>query len=110
MSKETMAREAVTCPGCGGVYAHIEYHAPHCSKVRLAGDVPLTGIAAVMADSLAKMGEMMGHGKELAKKAADATVRNSGVAELLHHGPVRDEKQRKGAKVKRTSAKGRKRG
>lgn len=105
MSKETASRDATVCPGCGGVFAHMPFHVDHCDRHLLGSDKPLTGIAAGIANTLESIGKTFpGVTPSMAKAAAEATVRSSGVASLLDHGKLPVTKpQRKGAKSKRTT-------
>lgn len=73
MSKESASREAHVCV-CGGTFAFMEYHWPHCP---LNPD-NLTGIARV----------------EIEKKFT-----KSELAQIAVHGPMRDQKIRRGKRT-----------
>jgi hypothetical protein len=95
MSKETMGADY--CPGCGGHFAFLANHVPHCKHDRLA-TAPLPRGLQAIADGLAAAGRAMGHAPELAKEAAEATVRNAKVADLIGHGPIPDTPKKKRGK------------
>lgn len=98
MSKESGSREAQQCPGCGNDFAFMAQHVPHCPGNRLAGHAPLPKGLQAIADGLAAAGRAFGHAPALAKAAAEATVRNTKVADLIGHGPVPDTPKKKRGK------------
>lgn len=72
MSKET----TYPCGKCGGSFAFMEYHTPHCPGVLPTAPLP-RGLQAI-ADGLAAAGRAIGHDPVLAKEAAERTVRAIG--------------------------------